>query len=154
MRSHDHGITSPETDMPLLTLDITSAPLTPAQRTQIQQGLTQLMATVLGKVAELTVVHIRENQDRSAWSVGGRPLSDAEWCASLQVAITEGSNSAQAQGAFLAAAHALLQDAMGKAPSAPLYIVMQNVPGEHWGYGGLTQASRRVARAHSAICSM
>jgi len=137
--------------MPLLTLDITSAPLTTKQRTQIQQGLTQLMASVLDKVAGLTVVNLRESTDRSAWSVGGRPLSEGEWCASLHVAITEGSNSLAQQNTFLSAAHELLQAAMGQPPSAPLYIVMQNVPGSHWGYGGRTQASRQVPRASLAL---
>lgn len=137
--------------MPLLTLDITSAPLTTEQRTQIQQGLTQLMASVLDKVAGLTVVNLRESTDRHAWSVGGRPLSEGEWCASLHVAITEGSNSLPQQSTFLAAAHELLQAAMGLPPSAPLYIVVQNVPGAHWGYGGRTQASRQAPRPPLAL---
>ncbi len=137
--------------MPLLTLDITSAPLTTEQRTQIQQGLTQLMASVLDKVAGLTVVNLHESTDRSAWSVGGRPLSEGEWCASLHVAITEGSNSLAQQNTFLAAAHELLHAAMGQPPSAPLYIVVQNVPGAHWGYGGRTQASRQAPRAPRAL---
>mgnify|MGYP000857378479 CR=1 FL=1 len=133
--------------MPLLTLDITSAPLTLEQRHLMQHGLTQLMASVLGKVAHLTVVQVRENPDRSLWSVGGRPLTDAQWCASLQVAITEGTNSLPQHSDFLAAAHELLQATMGCPPSAPLYIVLHNVPAAHWSYGGHTQASRRVAAA-------
>jgi 4-oxalocrotonate tautomerase len=133
--------------MPLLTLDITSAPLTLEQRQQVQQGLTHLMASRLGKVAHLTVVQLRESPDRSLWSVGGRPLADDEWCASLQVAITEGTNNLPQHSEFLAAAHELLQTTMGCPSSAPLYIVVQNVPAAHWGYGGQTQASRRVAAA-------
>jgi 4-oxalocrotonate tautomerase len=133
--------------MPLLTLDICSAPLTLEQRHQMQQGLTQLMASMLGKVAQLTVVQLRESTDRSLWSVGGRPLADDEWCASLQVAITEGTNSLPQHSEFLAAAHELLQATMACPPAAPLYIVLNNVPAAHWGYGGQTQASRRVAAA-------
>lgn len=128
--------------MPLLTLDISGAPLNSAQRTQIQQGLTRLMSDLLGKVADLTVVHVRESAP-THWSVGGQPLSDSQWCASLTVAITEGSNSVQQQASFLANAHELLAERIGRPPSAPLYIVMQNLPGAHWGYGGRTQASRR-----------
>jgi len=148
---HDGDIIPTETAMPLLTLDITSAPLTSEQRTLIQQGLTRLMASVLDKVAGLTVVNLRESPDRSAWSVGGQPLPEGEWCASLHVTITEGSNSLAQQNTFMAAAHELLQDAMGQPPSAPLYIVMQNVPGSHWGYGGRTQASRQAPRASLAL---
>jgi nicotinamidase-related amidase/phenylpyruvate tautomerase PptA (4-oxalocrotonate tautomerase family) len=148
---HDGDSIQTETAMPLLTLDITSAPLTSERRTLIQQGLTQLMATVLDKVAGLTVVNLRESPNRSAWSVGGQALSEAEWCASLHVAITEGSNSLAQQNTFLAAAHELLQAAMGQPPSAPLYIVMQNVPGAHWGYGGRTQASRQAPRSPAAL---
>lgn len=135
--------------MPLLTLDICSAPLTLEQRHQIQQGLTQLMASRLGKVAQLTVVQLRESTDRSLWSVGGRPLADDEWCASLQVAITEGTNSLPQHSEFLAAAHELLQATLTCPPSAPLYIVLNNVPAAHWGYGGQTQASRRVNPDHA-----
>jgi phenylpyruvate tautomerase PptA (4-oxalocrotonate tautomerase family) len=148
---HDGDTNPTEIAMPLLTLDITSAPLTAERRSLIQQGLTQLMASVLDKVAGLTVVNLRESPDRSAWSVGGRPLSEGEWCASLHVAITEGSNSPAQQNSFLAAAHELLQAAMGQPPSAPLYIVMQNVPGAHWGYGGRTQASRQAPGASLAL---
>jgi 4-oxalocrotonate tautomerase len=140
----DEGLITPETTMPLLTLDICSAPLPPEQRHQLQQGLTQLMASMLGKVADLTVVQLRESPDRSLWSVGGRPLVDDDWCASLQVAITEGTNSLPQHSEFLAAAHELLQTTMGCPPSAPLYIVLNNVPAAHWGFGGQTQASRRV----------
>lgn len=136
--------------MPLLTLDIASQPLTTAQRTLIQQGLTDLMASVLDKVAGLTVVQVRECPDRAAWSVGGRPLSGAEWCASLIVAITEGSNSPRQQSTFLAAAHGLLQGAMGQPPSAPLYIQLHSIPAAHWGYGGRSQLSRRPVDARVA----
>lgn len=133
--------------MPLLTLDICSAPLTLEQRHQIQKGLTRLMASVLGKVAHLTVVQLRENQDRSLWSVGGRPLASNEWCASLQVAITEGTNTQPQHSEFLAAAHDMMQAVVGYPPSAPLYILLNNVPAAHWGFGGKTQASRRVGAA-------
>lgn len=40
---------------------------------------------------------------------------------------------------------------MGQPPSAPLYIVMQNVPGTHWGYAGRTQASRQAPRHAVAL---
>ncbi len=134
--------------MPLLTLDLCSEPLTPAQRHTVQQGLTHLMTSRLGKVAQLTVVQLREHADRSMWSVGGRPLAHDEWCASLHVSITEGTNDLTQHSEFLAAAHALLQTTLGSPPSAPLYIVLNNVPAAHWGYGGQTQASRRVT-AHA-----
>lgn len=133
--------------MPLLTLDICSAPLTPDQRHQLQRGLTHLMASRLGKVAHLTVVQLRETSDRSLWSVDGRPMAHDEWGASLHVAITEGTNTLPQHSDFLAAAHELLQTAMGRPPSAPLYILLNNVPAAHWGYGGRTQASRQVAAA-------
>ncbi len=142
-----------ETDMPLLTLDIASPPLTAAQRAQIQQGLTRLMASLLDKVAELTVVQLREQPDRSTWSVGGQPLSGNDWCARLQVAITAGSNSLSQQSSFLAAAHDVLQATMGRPPAAPLYIMMQNLPGAHWGYGGRSQASRRTPLPSASLPS-
>lgn len=135
--------------MPLLTLDICCAPLTQDRRHQLQRGLTQLMASRLGKAAHLTVVQLRESSDRSLWSVDGRPLANDEWGASLHVAITEGTNTLPQHSDFLAAAHELLQTTMGRPPSAPLYILLNNVPAAHWGYGGRTQASRQVAATSS-----
>jgi 4-oxalocrotonate tautomerase len=137
------SFTTRERVMPFLHLTISSTSLSATQRHQLQTGLTTLMAEILRKQADLTVVAI----DRVApeqWSAGGQALATDAWAAELEVAITAGTNTADECARFIEAAHALLRSAWPTAPSAPLYIVVRELPATHWGYDGQTQAARHA----------
>jgi 4-oxalocrotonate tautomerase len=129
--------------MPLLQLDIATTTLTDAQALGLQEGLTRLMAEVLGKRDDLTVVALSTHAP-VRWSRGGRPLGPDAWNAALVCFITAGTNSAGERGAFLREAHGLLVQVMGTTPAAPLYTVIHEVPADAWGYDGRSQLARRV----------
>lgn len=76
------------------------------------------------------------------WSVGAGAVSPA---AHVKVAITRGTNAPAQKACFVAQAHALLARVLpGPLPLAT-YVILREVPGETWGYGGLTQAQRAAA---------
>ncbi|WP_197430613.1 tautomerase family protein, partial [Methylobacterium sp. CCH5-D2] len=79
----------------------------------------------------------------AGWTVGGAAVGCG---AHLDAKITRGTNSAEEKARFIAAAHALLAEVLG--PDLPLatYVVVDEVPGEAWGYAGLTQAHRAAER--------
>lgn len=131
--------------MPLLQLDIASLAFTPGQGHALRQGLTRLMADLLHKRADLTVVNVAQRRP-DTWAVGGQALPDAGWSASLQVFITAGTNEAGERARFISAAHALIQEVMQGPAATPLYIVLHEVPADSWGYDGLTQAARKLGR--------
>lgn len=107
----------------------------------LQRGFTDLMAEVLGKRADLTAVLI-EAAEAGRWSVGGTAVGVA---AHVEATITLGTNNAAEKARFVAQAQALLVRVLpGPLPPAT-YVVVREVPGESWGYGGLTQAHRAAA---------
>jgi len=130
--------------MPLLQLNLTDVKLTIPQRNTVLAGLTERMASILGKRADLTVVNITQS-DSGQWSLGGQSLGGQGWCASLTVHITAGTNTAEEQSSFIASAFALLQEVLGAPPAAPVYIIVNEIAACSWGYDGRTQLSRRQA---------
>lgn len=129
--------------MPFINVRIAAANLQLAQIARIQQGVTSLMADVLGKKAELTSVLV-EHVAADGWSIGAKPV---EIAAHLDAKITAGTNTAEEKSRFIAQAHGLLKDVLGEELPVATYVVVDQVPGDAWGYSGLTQAHRANARA-------
>lgn len=129
--------------MPYVQLKLFGTKPTPGTVTQLQRGLTDLMATVLKKKRPLTVVEI-EIATNSLLSGGAEPLSPGQWSGRLMAFVTAGTNNADEKAAFLKAAHQLLIGQFGPA-ATPLYLIVQELPGDAWGYDGLSQAARARA---------
>jgi 4-oxalocrotonate tautomerase len=135
--------------MPLLQLHLAGPSPTTAQTSALQTGLTQLMADILGKRADLTVVQVTVSP-AECWSRGGLALRQDQAGASLVAHITAGTNSAAEQAAFVACAHALITQTLPAAAAAPVYVIVQEVPATAWGYDGRTQQARRALPATPA----
>jgi len=134
--------------MPTLTLKV--SPPQPADRHHaLAAALTRITAETLGKRAEVTAVMI-DNVDPQRWHIGGQALKQAS--AWLEICITAGTNSAEQKAAFIADAHAELQRQLtGDAALEPAsYVIVHELPASDWGYGGVTQRSRQLARAATA----
>jgi 4-oxalocrotonate tautomerase len=132
--------------MPLLRLTLTEHPLQPPAQITLAERLTLLMRDLMGKRADLTVVQT-ETRPAVNWVCNGQSLKASQWCASLEVFITAGTNTASEVAAFIQAANHLICEYWTQPPGAPLYIVVQAVDGAAWGYDGETQAARRLVRA-------
>ena len=102
--------------------------------------ITALMRDVLGKKAELTSVLIERSMTQ-VWTVGGQTAGSA---AHLEAIITKGTNTVEQKADFIRQAMEALSTAAGTLPLAT-YVVVREIPAEDWGYGGLTQAARRLA---------
>lgn len=124
--------------MPFVRLTLASPSLTERTRAALQTGLTRLMADILAKRADLTAVLV-ERVEPDAWGIGGAETAIA---AHLDAKVTAGSNSPAQKAAFIAAAHCLLAESLGEGLPLATYVVVDEVPAESWGYGGLTQAQR------------
>ena len=79
------------------------------------------------------------------WYVGGRDVQRPT--ALLEISITQGTNTAEEKEAFIAQTWRELERQLGAGqPLEPAsYVIVREVPGTDWGYGGQTQAGRRVA---------
>jgi 4-oxalocrotonate tautomerase len=130
--------------MPFVSVKIAGEPASPAQKSALQSGLTELMGRVMRKVPTLTAVAI-EQIPSADWTVGGAASASGR-AAHVDVKVTEGTNSPAEMARFVKEAHALLKTTLGELPEAT-YVVIHEIPAMAWGYGGLTQEARRQESA-------
>ncbi len=126
--------------MPFAAIRILGAPLPEATRAALARRTTDLLAGLLGKRAEVSAVLVEAVPD-GRWTVGGAAVAAA---AHMEVLITAGTNTAEEKARFVAAADAMLREAVPGLPAAT-YVALREPAAESWGYGGLTQAGRRSA---------
>lgn len=130
--------------MPALTVKLAPLPSEPVLR-RLAEALTAVTADTLDKCREVTAV-VFEPVPVASWWIGGEPVRRAT--AMLEIRVTAGTNTADQKARFIEAADAVLQRHL--APHAALeeasYIVVNEVPGTDWGYDGLTQRERQLAR--------
>jgi 4-oxalocrotonate tautomerase len=129
--------------MPFLHIRIAGRDLTGAERLELQDEATRLAVTLLGKRAEATAVFIEETA-ASSWAIGARQTPVAGY---LEILISEGTNTAEEKDRFIAAAYGLLEETLGIQLNPVTYVVIREIRMENWGFGGLTQESRRIAMA-------
>lgn len=134
--------------MPTLLLKV--SPLqNPTEYNAIASQLTQITANLLHKRADVTAVVI-EDSPAARWHIGGQAVQSPT--AFLEISITAGTNTQQEKADFIAAAFAALQSVLaphGQLASAS-YVVVRELPATDWGYGGHTQAERRLGLATAA----
>jgi 4-oxalocrotonate tautomerase len=106
--------------------------------------LTELTNTHLGKDPALTAVTIRTlNHDQ--WFIGGQVLSGPSADSfSLQITVTEGTNTKPQIAAYIETVFAAMSELLGGIRDES-YIVVDEVPAASWGYGGKTQEYRFIA---------
>ncbi|HUW25676.1 MAG TPA: 4-oxalocrotonate tautomerase family protein [Gallionella sp.] len=61
--------------MPFVNIKITNEGVTPQKKTELIQGVTELLKNVLGKNPETTVVVIEEI-DTDSWGIGGQTVTE------------------------------------------------------------------------------
>ncbi len=129
--------------MPFIHVKVAGPKLEKAQTTQLQKGVTTLMADILHKKAPLTAVLV-EQVDIAGWSVGAEPIPRA---AQVDAIISAGTNTPAEKAHFIAEVNRLLHDVLGPELPDVTYVVIHDVPQDSWGYGGFTQAHRAKASA-------
>lgn len=129
--------------MPLLNVAVTGRPA-PVRSAAIAMMLTELTNTHLGKDPALTTVTIR-TLDHDHWFIAGQALSGPSADSfSLQITVTEGTNTKQQFSAYIEAVFQAMSEHLGGIRDES-YIVVEEVPAASWGYGGKTQEFRFIA---------
>jgi 4-oxalocrotonate tautomerase len=132
--------------MPTLQLQLT--PPQPAPRiAALARGLTALSTRILAKREEVTALLVDEVA-AGRWFIAGEPPQRAT--ARLEISVTAGTNTLRDKEAFIAAAFRELQQQLGPLEDAS-YVVVRELPASDWGYGGSTQAARRLASAAEGL---
>jgi len=115
------------------------------QRQKIYAHTTSLMNSVMGKRRDVTVVHIEESQPGS-WATNATALNaEAPVGAYVDIKVTQGTNSAEEKAQMLHDTVAMLKEVVGTVQEA-CYVVIDEIPGDSWGYNGKSQAARAANR--------
>ncbi|MEA3173234.1 MAG: 4-oxalocrotonate tautomerase [Gammaproteobacteria bacterium] len=111
--------------------------------------LVESTATILGKQRDVIAVAL-DYVPEDRWFVGGAPLStQGKRTFYFDIKITEGTNTKDEIAEFIRHVFKGFEAILGELHSES-YIYVQEVRGYAYGYGGLTQEHRYVAKNLSA----
>jgi 4-oxalocrotonate tautomerase len=124
--------------MPFVRISLFSPTIDQQQIRSLQQGTTELMASVMRKeVAGIAV--LVEHIERCGWSIAGLPTDVG---AHVEATIGKGTNTADEKARFMSGMWRLLRSELGAELREPTYIVVHEIDPNAYGRGGLTRAER------------
>jgi 4-oxalocrotonate tautomerase len=130
--------------MPLITVTYTTCRQTPTLKADIAAAVSELTARILHKDPKVTAIIVK-SADAADWFAGGKSLAEQKlgsyW---LDLHVTEGTNTKDEKAAYLAALFARMEDLLGPLHNET-YAHVDEVKGDAYGFGGLTQERRYIA---------
>jgi len=130
--------------MPLITMTYSSPQPTPSTKAAIAAAISDLTAGILRKDPKVTAIIVK-SVEATDWFAGGRSLAEqglaSYW---LDIHVSEGTNTKDEKAAYLAAVFARMGELLGPLHSET-YLHVDEVRGDAYGFGGLTQERRYIA---------
>jgi 4-oxalocrotonate tautomerase len=130
--------------MPLITVTCSSSRNTPSLKADIAAAVTELTAKILRKDPKVTAIIVK-SVDAADWFAGGRSLADQKLASYwLDIHVSEGTNTKDEKAAYLAAMFKRMGELLGPLHNES-YLHVDEVRGDAYGFGGLTQERRYIA---------
>jgi 4-oxalocrotonate tautomerase len=131
--------------MPMITIRYSTPRPAKALNSKIAEAATDLAATILRKDPKVTAV-IVDAVDPDAWFAGGASLA-AQKLASfwLDIRIVDGSNTKDEKADYISAVFQRMSELLGPLHTES-YVHVNDVRADGYGFGGLTQERRYIAR--------
>ncbi|KQR77136.1 hypothetical protein ASG35_12815 [Burkholderia sp. Leaf177] len=129
--------------MPFINVKIAGPTLAIEQICRLQRGLTDLISEAFHQERESTSVLV-EQVPTGKWSIAGdiEPV-----LAHVTATVNAASHAADNKARFIAEAHQLLKLILGDGLPSATYVVVNELPDDSWGYGGIT-LEHRAKSAH------
>lgn len=130
--------------MPLITVSYTTSRQSPSLKADIASAVSELTAEILHKDPKVTAIIVK-SVDADDWFAGGKSLAEQKLASYwIDIHVTEGTNTKDEKAAYLAAMFRRMAEILG--PLHPeTYLHVDEVRGDAYGFGGLTQERRYVA---------
>jgi 4-oxalocrotonate tautomerase len=130
--------------MPLITVTYSSLRQTLSLKADIAAGVTELTAKILHKDPKVTAIIVK-SVDAADWFAGGQSLAEQKLASFwLDIHITEGTNTKDEKAAYIAAMFKRMGELFGPLHNES-YLHVDEVRGDAYGFGGLTQERRYIA---------
>ena len=131
--------------MPLITVQYSSTKEVPPAKAEIAAAVSELSSNILHKDPKVTAI-IVQAVEASDWFAGGRSLAEQKLASVwLDIHITDGTNSKDEKAEFIAATFKRFGELLGPLHTAS-YVHVHEVRADAYGFGGLTQERRYIAR--------
>lgn len=130
--------------MPLITVRYATSKTSPSLKADVAALASSLAAEILHKDPKVTAV-IVDSADPANWFAGGVSLAEQKLASFwLDIRITDGTNTKDEKADFVAEAFNRMGDLLGPLHNET-YVHVNDVRGDAYGYGGLTQERRYIA---------
>jgi 4-oxalocrotonate tautomerase len=130
--------------MPLITVTYSSSRHSPSLKADIAAAVSELTARILRKDPKVTAIIVR-SVDSADWFAGGSSLADQQLASFwLDVHVSEGTNTKDEKAEYLAAMFKRMGELLGPLHHES-YLHVDEVRGDAYGFGGLTQERRYIA---------
>jgi 4-oxalocrotonate tautomerase len=131
--------------MPLITVSYATSRQSPSLKADIAAAVSELTASILHKDPKVTAVVVK-SVDAADWFADGKSLAEQKLASYwLDIHVTEGTNTKDEKAVYLAAMFKRMGEILG--PLHPLtYLHVDEVRGDAYGFAGLTQERRYIAR--------
>jgi 4-oxalocrotonate tautomerase len=130
--------------MPLITVTYSSSRQTTSLKSDIAAAISELTAKILHKDPKVTAVIVK-SADAADWFAGGKSLAEQKLASFwLDVHVSEGTNTKDEKAAYLAAMFKRMGELLGPLHTES-YLHVDEVRGDAYGFGGLTQERRYIA---------
>jgi 4-oxalocrotonate tautomerase len=130
--------------MPLISVTYSTQRETPSLRADVVAAITELTAKILHKDPKVTAVIVK-SVDAADWFAGGKSLAEQKvasyW---IDIHVSEGTNTKDEKATYLAAVFARMGELLGPLHEET-YLHVDEVKGDAYGFGGLTQERRYIA---------
>ena len=130
--------------MPLITVSYSSTRQTPSLKSDIAAAVSELTAAILHKDPKVTAIIVK-SVDPADWFAGGKSLAEQRlgsfW---LDTHVSEGTNTKDEKAAYVAAMFKRMGELLGPLHNES-YLHVDEVKGDAYGFGGLTQERRYIA---------
>jgi 4-oxalocrotonate tautomerase len=128
--------------MPLITVSY-SSPRNVA-KAEIASAVSELTAKILHKDPKVTAIIVK-SVDATDWFAGGISLAEQKLASFwLDIHVTEGTNTKNEKAAYIAAVFKRMGELLGPLHNES-YLHVDEVKGDAYGFGGLTQERRYIA---------
>ncbi len=130
--------------MPLITVSYSTSRETPSLKSDIAGAVTELTAKILRKDPKVTAIIVK-SVDATDWFAGGKSLAEQKLASYwIDIHVSEGTNTKDEKAAYLAAMFARMGELLGPL-HGETYLHVDEVKGDAYGFGGLTQERRYIA---------
>ena len=128
--------------MPHVNVTVIGDAPTQEQKSTLFSKICNLVGTILGPPGKSTLVSVR-TEPAANWSVGGDEAEDAGLVGVEAVIRTVAGSSVENRARMVGETTTVLREVLGT-PILPLFVVMEEIAPESWGYGGKTIAQIRA----------